>query len=243
MSSTIICFSGPEGVGKDTAIARVLANFPELQLGRKATTRQPRDDDYDPTTGQSKYVYLSIEDFMRERAAGRIVEHSQNATGGYYGSYINPSTPGVELRDLDVNGALQLYAKSMLVENFPVVHLVGILPPCLTPAGTSQLQDAQRLALVDDGQGRYWFAIAGSIIVQTEMLGALELRLSGRGDPDSVIAQKLLRASWEIPEILGTWPHVVINDQLDEAVDELCGIVSDCLDEAVQIETLGHYGT
>jgi guanylate kinase len=241
MTSHIFCISGPEGVGKDTLMKYLMKQFPQLIVGRKATTRQPREDDYDDA-GNSKYVYLSVEDFMRERAAGSIVEHSQNATGGYYGSYVNPSTPGIELRDLDVNGALQLFAKSMLVENFPAVHLIGILPPSLTPAGTSRLQEAQRLALLDDGQGRYWFAIAGSIIVQTEMLGALEMRLVGRGDEETVIEQKLMRARWEIPEILGTWPHVVINDRLDEAADELCGIVSDCLDEAVQIETLGHHG-
>lgn len=240
MPSHIICISGPEGVGKDTLINLVLKFFEQLEIGRKATTRPARPDDFD-AAGHSKYTYLKIDDFMRERAAGSIVEHSVTATGGHYGSYVNRNASGIEIRDLDVNGALQLYAKSLLTPNFPRVTLVGILPPCNSRAGIDRIREAQQLATTNDGHGRYWFAIAGSVLVQTDMLATLERRLIDRGDSETVIAQKLQRARWEIPEILGTWPHVVINDRLEEATIALCEIIQDAIDETVEDERFASY--
>lgn len=242
MPSHIICISGPEGVGKDTLINLALKFFPQLEIGKKATTRPARPDDFDEA-GHSKYTYLKIDDFMRERAAGSIVEHSVTATGGYYGSYVNRSAPGIEIRDLDVNGALQLYAKSLLVPGFPRVTLVGILPPCNSGAGIDRIREAQQLATADDGHGRYWFAIAGSVLVQTDMLAALEMRLADRGDADTVIAQKLQRAQWEIPEILGTWPHIIINDKLEEATIALCDLIQEAIDDTVEDRRFAAYST
>lgn len=221
MASHIFCISGPEGVGKDTLLARILKEFSQLTVGRKATTRQPRDDDFDDE-GNSKYVYLSFEDFMLYRAAGSIVEHSVNATGGHYGSFVEPGSPGFEIRELDVNGALQLYAKSRLIPDFPGVTLIGIVPP-FTAKWSKQAVEGSRLA----EPGRYWSSIARSSIVVGDMLGNLQMRLEARGDSEEVMTQKLARAQWEIPEILGTWPnpHIIVNDDLDVAAEELIGVV------------------
>jgi len=221
MASHIFCISGPEGVGKDTLLARILLEFPQLTVGRKATTRQPRDDDFDDE-GNSKYVYLSLEDFMLYRAAGSIVEHSVNGTGGHYGSFVELGSPGFEIRELDVNGALQLYAKSRLISDFPGVTLIGIVPP-FTEKWSSQVVEGARLAQ----PGRYWASVARSANVVADMLGNLQMRLETRGDSEEVMAQKLARAQWEIPEILGTWPnpHIIVNDDLDVAAEELVGVV------------------
>jgi guanylate kinase len=233
MTSLILCISGPEGVGKDTLIRELLKLFPDLRLGKKATTRPPRPDDFDEA-GVSKYTHLSIADFMRQRAAGTIVEHSVTATGGYYGSYVDRNAPGIEIRDLDVNGALQLYAKSQLVEGFPRVLLIGILPPCTTSYGLGRIDQAQRLAAVDDGQDRDWLTIAGSALIQSEMRKSLKKRLMARGDSEEVVEKKLQRSQWEIPEILGTWPIAVINDNLEEATAALCGVVEEAMGIAIE---------
>jgi len=221
MASHIFCISGPEGVGKDTLLARILLEFPQLRVGRKATTRQPRDDDFDDE-GNSKYVYLSLEDFMLYRAAGSIVEHSVNGTGGHYGSFVELGSPGFEIRELDVNGALQLYAKSRLISDFPGVTLIGIVPP-ITEKWSSQAVERARIA----EPGGYWASVARSTILAGDMLGNLQMRLETRGDSEEVMAQKLARAQWEIPEILGTWPnpHIIVNDDLDVAAEELIGVV------------------
>lgn len=221
MASHIFCISGPEGVGKDTLLARVLQEFPQLTVGRKATTRQPRDDDFD-AEGNSKYVYLSLEDFMLYRAAGNIVEHSVNATGGYYGSFVEIGSPGFEIRELDVNGALQLYAKSGLIPDFPGVTLLGIVPP-FTEKWSKQMAEGSRLA----EPGRYWASVARSTTLVADMLGNLQMRLEARGDSEEVMMQKLARARWEIPEILSTWPNrnIIVNDDLDVAAEELIGVV------------------
>lgn len=221
MASHIFCISGPEGVGKDTLLARILQDFSQLTVGRKATTRDPRDDDYDEE-GNSKYVYLSFEDFMLYRAAGSIVEHSVNATGGHYGSFVEPGSPGFEIRELDVNGALQLYAKSRLIRDFPGVTLLGIVPP-FTAKWSKQAVEGARLA----EPGRYWPSVARSANVVGDMLGNLQMRLETRGDSEEVVTQKLARARWEIPEILGTWPnsHIIVNGDLDVAAEQLAGVV------------------
>ncbi len=233
MPSHIIAISGPEGVGKDTLINRILEEYPKLQLGRKATTRSPRPDDCNTPTGEPKYIYLETAEFMEQRAAGLIVEHSPNATGALYGSYVDRGQPGVEIRDLDVNGAQQLYAKSELVQGFPRVILVGILPSsgkapigrALRRVRTYGRRVDTQLPSLDD------LTLANGL-----MLTSLEERLLGRGDDPAVIAQKLARATWEIPEILQVWPTCILNDDLNQAVSDLSVIVDQTFDEYAEYQ-------
>ncbi len=232
MPSHIICVSSPEGVGKDTLLRPMLDLFPELTLGRKATTRARRDDDYDERLGCDKYSYLSEDEFMQQRAAGRIVEHSRNANGCLYGSQIDLSSHDVELRDIDVNGALQLAAKSRLQAGFPQVTLVGVLPP----HNRSTLVLDVRKVLIQASTSTDWsFPIAtlGANLFIAEMLANLEKRLIRRGDSQQLREQKLARAAWEVPEIIQTWPHVIVNDNLDLALTEMSLIIEAVLSDAL----------
>lgn len=227
MPSHIICISGPEGVGKDTLIRGVLKHFPGITVGFKATTRPRRDDDYDESLGRNKYDYLSETEFMARRTMGEIVEHSQNANGCFYGSYVDLKTDGIEIRDLDVNGALQLYAKSKLERGFPEVHIVGILPP--TRAGHVSSQIHKIFSQANVGGGKQPVLMFGPEVLLKEMLEALKIRLVARGDSDELRAQKLGRAQWEIPEIIRAWPYVVVNDELTQASEDLSMIVDEIL--------------
>ena len=215
-----ILISGAEGSGKDAIIRRVRHLLPWMKLGAKATTRDPRADDWDVLTGVSKYEYLSVEEFMRLRRLGVIVEHSQNATGGLYGAMMDFAGADYEIRDLDVNGALQLMGKSALSANFPHVIPIGILPPYRSHPdildGPDGLLGLFRGYPARDGMRDVLIAEMQDVITQ---------RLESRGDTPQAIKQKLARSEWEIPEILRSWPHVVINDELDEAVTQVVEII------------------
>jgi guanylate kinase len=56
---------------------------------------------------------------------------------------------------------------------------------------------------------------------------AQEERLRGRGDPPDTIARRLARADYEEERGRALADHVVINDDLGRAVDEVVGIVED----------------
>lgn len=231
MPNHIICISGPEGVGKDTLLRPMLDLFPELTVGRKVTTRERRDDDYDAKLGRDKYDYTSEDEFMWLRSTGQIVEHSRNANGCLYGSQIDADSDGVELRDIDVTGALQLVAKSRLQTDFPEVTLIGILPPHDTGLSVQEM----RYVLSQTAEGTLVelpvanIGVAGII---AEMLLNLEARLVRRGDSTDLREQKLERARWEVPEIIRAWPHVVVNDSLDLALAEMSFIIGGVLAEA-----------
>ncbi len=221
MPAHIICLSGPEGVGKDSIMRELLAKAPWLRFGQKATTRTARPDDLDPETGLMKYNYVSFDEFMRQRQLGEIVEHSQNATGGFYGSQVDfQDRMSVEIRDIDVNGALQLAGKAALNSDFPRVTPIGIIPPTRPHPeifdGVGGLQQLFRGFPMREN----WREL-----LVDEMRETIAERLSRRGDKPEIIEQKLARAVWEIPEILRTWQHVVINDDLSAAVDRAGQIV------------------
>ena len=52
-----------------------------------------------------------------------------------------------------------------------------------------------------------------------------EARLRGRGDPEETIARRLARADEEEANGLALADHVVVNDDLGRAVDEVVGIL------------------
>ncbi|QQS26635.1 hypothetical protein IPM44_02810 [bacterium] len=213
MPAHIICLSGPEGVGKDSILRQVCVQLPNLSVGAKATTRMRRPDDWDEALGRWKYHYVDMDEFMSKRSSGEIVEHSQNGTGGLYGSQVDLDTDGIEIRDIDVNGALQLAGKSSLSVDFPRVTLVGIVPPHTSHPDFLE-ESASPVELFRGFVGR---DDARELVV-AEMQEVITDRLLKRGDSPEIIAMKLARSSWEIPEILRTWQHVVVNDDLAVAV-------------------------
>ena len=73
--------SGPSGTGKDTIVARLLADHPEIQHTISATTRAPREGEQDGVN----YYFVSKEDFERKLQNDEIVEHTCYC-GNYYGT-------------------------------------------------------------------------------------------------------------------------------------------------------------
>jgi len=132
---------------------------------------------------------------------------------------VDLDTDGIEIRDIDVNGALQLAGKSSLSVDFPRVTLVGIVPPYTSHPDFLE-ESANPVELFRGFAGRD--AVRGLVVA--EMQEALVDRLRQRGDTPEIIAMKLARSSWEIPEILRTWQHVVVNDDLAVAVEAVTRI-------------------
>jgi len=63
------------------------------------------------------------------------------------------------------------------------------------------------------------------ILVRAPSPDAQEARLRGRGDDETVIRRRLARAGAEEREALAFADHVVVNDDLDRAVEEAAAIV------------------
>lgn len=100
-------------------------------------------------------------------------------------------------------------------------HLYGTPWPDSPPGDDVLLEiDVQGAAQVKD---RYPDAVV--ILVRAPSRHAQEARLRGRGDDESVILGRLARAAAEEEEALALADHVVVNDDLDRAVEEAAAIV------------------
>ena len=117
----VIC--APSGTGKSTLIKRLCAAFPNLSFSVSATTRAPRTGEVD---GRD-YHFLSREDFLTWREAGRLAEWAE-VHGNFYGTPLEPVRQALAagkdvLFDIDIQGAAQLR------QSLGAGGYVFILPP------------------------------------------------------------------------------------------------------------------
>ncbi len=145
----IVVISGPGGVGKGTAVARLVAADPRLRLSRSWTTRSPR-----PQESADHYVFTSRAEFEARIAVAGFLEWAE-FQGELYGSPV-PEAPdqGDDASDLvleiDVQGAAQVQAR------FPEVLLLFIDAPSretqrqrLVGRGDDPAAVERRLAIAD----------------------------------------------------------------------------------------------
>jgi guanylate kinase len=69
------------------------------------------------------------------------------------------------------------------------------------------------------------------VFIAPPTLDALRARLVGRGTDDPAAVEERLRVAQAELDAQREFPHVVINDRLEDAVDELARIVGDALSE------------
>ena len=115
--------SGPSGTGKDTIVARLLADHPEIRHTISATTRAPREGEQDGVN----YYFVSKEDFERKLQNDEIVEHTCYC-GNYYGTlrseierHMREKTPVILV--IEVEGA------GNIKRLYPGATTVFVLPP------------------------------------------------------------------------------------------------------------------
>ncbi len=135
----IIVISGPSGCGKSTLIARLLAEFPELQFSVSHTTRPPRPGEADG----KDYHFVSAERFERMVRAGRFAEWAE-VHGRRYGtswSEVRSRSAGGRtlVLDIDTQGARNIK------EQFPEAMSVFVVPPSLAALKQRLRQRQERL--------------------------------------------------------------------------------------------------
>ena len=115
--------SGPSGSGKDTILAQVFKNHPEIAFSISSTSRPMRDGD---TEGE-KYNFISKEQFLNLIENDMLLEYN-NFCGNYYGSPKAPVMAWLEegrdvILEVDVNGAAQIRSR------MPKAISIFIMPP------------------------------------------------------------------------------------------------------------------
>jgi len=118
----VIVVSGPSGSGK-TTLSKILAKDSNVHVSISATTRPPGPNDQDGVD----YYFLSREEFEREIAAGRFVEHAEYG-GHLYGTPQAPLDDALArgqwvLLEIEVQGARQVR------ELYPDAILAFVEPP------------------------------------------------------------------------------------------------------------------
>ncbi len=119
----IFVLCAPSGTGKSTLVHRLLQEFPRFNFSVSCTTRAPRVGEHDGID----YHFLSKEDFLRQKEAGKFAEWAE-VHGQLYGTPYAPVRALLEagkdvLFDVDVQGAKQLR------QSFPNGLFVFLLPP------------------------------------------------------------------------------------------------------------------
>lgn len=103
----ILILAGPSAVGKTTVMKQILAQRPDFEFIRSATTRAPRGDGND-----GEYIYLSRDEFLSRLEQGKMLEYTEFG-GNYYGTPASEierafSARKIPVLILDLNGVASL---------------------------------------------------------------------------------------------------------------------------------------
>jgi guanylate kinase len=112
-------------VGKDTVVARLLEQHPEMQLSISATTRVPRAGEENGV----HYYFVSKDQFETDIENDRMLEYAQY-NGCYYG------TPKQRVEELLAQGIsvfliIEVKGALLIKQKFPEALLVFFLPPSM----------------------------------------------------------------------------------------------------------------
>ncbi len=107
----LLVISGPSGTGKGTLCDRLLLADPSFRFSVSATTRQPREGEYDGV----HYHFVTDRQFGDLVAQDQFLEYA-NVHGYRYGTLMKPIEEGIRagmnmLLDIDSQGAMRVMRK------------------------------------------------------------------------------------------------------------------------------------
>ncbi len=122
---TLVLFSGPSGVGKDTVLEIVLSKDKSLQKSISLTTREIRENEVDG----KDYYFISIQEFERMIANNEVLEFARYGSN-FYGT---PKAPvdkwlnegKIVILKIEVQGA------SNIKKMYPDSVGIFIMPPSI----------------------------------------------------------------------------------------------------------------
>ena len=119
----VFIISGPSGSGKDTVLAELFRNKPDLKFSISSITRGMRPGEREG----EKYHFISREEFEEMIEIDRLLEHNE-FVGNYYGTPREPVESAIAdgfdiIIEVDVNGAAQIRKK------LPEAVSIFIMPP------------------------------------------------------------------------------------------------------------------
>jgi guanylate kinase len=204
----LVVISGPSGVGK-TTIARRLEQHALGEFSVSATTRPKTAADLEG----HDYHFLTEEDFRARVDRGEMLEFAQVFGKHWYGTPREPVERALRegrliILEIDVQGGLQVRKR------YP--RPGGGMPTALRGHGSDAAQPAPSPAFM--------------IFIEPPSEQALldRLRLRGR-DSEEAIQRRFSEAKREIAmaHSSGAYDLFVMNDDLDDAIDEVCRAVEE----------------
>ena len=194
----MLVVTGPSGVGKGTLIRSLQERLPGLELSVSATTRPPRPGE---VHGRD-YWFLSAGEFDARMRAGDFLEHATYA-GNRYGTLRS---------EVERVAAGAPRGGGDLIGRHPAVDDLKGLVLEIEIEGARQIRRALPEAV--------------QVFIAPPSLDALRSRLVGRGaDTPEQIEDRLAVAGRELAA-RDEFRHVIVNDRLENAVEELIELVA-----------------
>lgn len=165
----LIVISGFSGVGKGTAMKRLLEKYDSYALSISATTRNPRAGEVDGR----EYFFKTVPQFEQMIAENQLIEHACYV-GNYYGTpreYVESQMKAGKsvILEIEIQGALNIK------KQYPDAVLMFIVPPSaqvlrerLTGRGTESADviDARMKRAVEEAEGveEYDYVVVNDVL-------------------------------------------------------------------------------
>ena len=194
----VLVVTGPSGVGKGTLIRALRERMPGLELSVSATTRPPRPGE---EHGRD-YWFLTDAEFDERLRRGEFLEHATYAGHRY--------------------GTLRSEIQRVRADRGAAGRSGGAGEPAEGPPSGLVLE----IELQGARQVREALPEAVQVFIAPPSLEALRARLVGRGSDAPEHVEERLRTAERELAAREEFPHVIVNDRLEEAVDGLANLVA-----------------
>lgn len=122
---SLIVFSGPSGVGKDTILKKLIETENNVKLSISATTRPKRNCEIDG----KDYYFLTESEFLKNVSESKMLEYAKYCSN-YYGTPIEPITNWLN-EGFDVILEIEVEGGQKVIKEHDNVISIFVMPPSL----------------------------------------------------------------------------------------------------------------